>query len=63
MSTDESFAEVFNGGKLVGETIGYLDGVIAERERIIALLEAELNKCDCEEPLQHLSALIKGETS
>jgi hypothetical protein len=34
-----------------------------ERERIIALLESELNKCDCEEPLQHLSALIKGENN
>jgi hypothetical protein len=43
--------------------LGLYEGKINERERIIALLEAELNKCDCEEPLQHLSALIKGETS
>jgi len=49
--------------KMLGEYTdnGYRQGVYEERERITALLESELNKCDCEEPLQHLYALIKGE--
>jgi hypothetical protein len=33
----------------------------SERERILSLWEAEM-KCPCEEPMQHLSALIKGES-
>lgn len=36
-------------------------GQESERERILSLWEAEM-KCPCEEPMQHLAALIKGES-
>jgi len=63
MSTDESFAEVFNGGKLVGEAIGHLNGVIAERERIIALIESKDEWHYAFSDVSDIIALIKGETS
>jgi hypothetical protein len=31
-----------------------------ERNRVLALWEEEM-KCPCEEPMQHLASLIKGE--
>jgi hypothetical protein len=31
----------------------------SERERILALWESEM-QCPCEEPMQHLASLIKG---
>lgn len=35
-------------------------GIANEQERIIELWEQEM-KCDCEDPMNHLAALIKGE--
>lgn len=35
-------------------------GAQQERERILKLWEAEM-ECFCEEPMQHLASLIKGE--
>jgi hypothetical protein len=35
-------------------------GAQQERERILALWEAEMI-CPCEEPMQHLASLIRGE--
>ena len=52
-------------GKMLGEYTdnGYRMGTLDERGRIISLLESELNKCDCEEPLQHLTALINKDNA
>jgi hypothetical protein len=36
------------------------EGELRERDRIMALWDAEM-ECTCEEPMQHLAFLIKGE--
>jgi hypothetical protein len=36
------------------------EGELRERERVLALWEAEM-VCPCEEPMQHLASRIKGE--
>jgi len=56
MSADELFTEVFNGGKIVGNAIGMLDGMAEERKRILALFEKSDSACS-----QWAIALIKGE--
>lgn len=38
-------------------------GALIERERILALLKVETERCFCEFPLQHLEARITGEES
>jgi len=50
---------IMTDGQLLLVKEGVEIGVLAERERIIELLDIELNNCQCETPLTHLDARIR----
>jgi hypothetical protein len=56
--TPEEVTRIEDKAYEVGMNIGKLN----ERERILAIWDAEM-QCPCETPMHHLASLIKGENN